>query len=248
MWLGAWVCLVCTSRWLLHRKWSVQYRCQYFTIHSSISECDRQCETRNAQPEIGTDGSSQTRRNPLVDGYGSGFGLPRVSWSVFWPGLEPNWSVFGVQTRTAGGLPGPVANTSSILEGQKANIYESASMAECHQPVSESTVISGHSRHHRLQPYETPPVRPYKTYPLQPYKTSPLRPYKTSPLWPYETHLSLRPVYATLPPHATLCGARKQTNKQTWCATCDFHSSLLKTLLEWAGKEYYRSLRMAIHR
>jgi hypothetical protein len=35
----------------------------------------------------------------------------------------------------------------------------------------------------------------------------------------------------------------KQTNKQS-----DSHSSLLKTLREWAGKEYYRCLRMAIHR
>jgi len=37
----------------------------------------------------------------------------------------------------------------------------------------------------------------------------------------------------------------KQTNKQT---QCNSHSSLLQTLSDkWAGKEYYRSLRMAIH-
>jgi hypothetical protein len=37
----------------------------------------------------------------------------------------------------------------------------------------------------------------------------------------------------------------KQTNKQT---NCNSHSSLFKTLRgKWAGKEYYRSLRMAIH-
>jgi len=38
----------------------------------------------------------------------------------------------------------------------------------------------------------------------------------------------------------------KQTKEQT---NCNFHSSLLKTLRgKWAGKEYYRSLRMGIHR
>ena len=88
------------------------YQCQHLTISSSISECDHKCETRNTEPEIGPDGSSQTRRNPRVDGYGSGFGPPRVSGSGFWPGLEPNRPVCAVQTRTAGRLPGPVANTN----------------------------------------------------------------------------------------------------------------------------------------
>ena len=87
------------------------YQCQYFTINSSISECDHKYETRNAEPEIGTDGSSQTWRNLPVDGYGSGVGLPRVSGSGFLMVLEPNRPGFAVQTRTAGGLPGPVANT-----------------------------------------------------------------------------------------------------------------------------------------
>jgi len=63
--------------------------------------------------EIGTDRSSQTRRNPRVDGYGSRFGPPTVSGSGFWKGLEPNRPVFVVQTQAAGGLPGPVANTTS---------------------------------------------------------------------------------------------------------------------------------------
>ena len=93
------------------------------------------------------------------------------------------------------------------LKGPQGQYIWEWSTAECHQPVSESTVISGNTRHHRLQPYETPPLRPYKT--------SPLWPYKTSPLQPYEAHLRLSPVYATLPPLATLCGARNKTNKQT---------------------------------
>jgi hypothetical protein len=71
-------------------------------------------KTRKGEPETGTDGSSQTRQTPRVDGYGYGFGLPRRSRPGFWTGLEPNQTVFPVQTRTPGGLPGPVANTSSL--------------------------------------------------------------------------------------------------------------------------------------
>jgi len=67
--------------------------------------------TRNTEPVIWTDGSSQTPQNPRVDGYGSGFGLPRRCGSGFWTVLEPNWTVFPVRTRTAGGYPWPVANT-----------------------------------------------------------------------------------------------------------------------------------------
>ena len=103
--------MFCTSRRLICRKRTVTYHGQYFTINSRISECDHQSETRNAEPESGTDGSSQTRRNPRVDGYGSRFRPPRVCGLGFWTVLEPNRPVFAVQTRTAGGLPGPVANT-----------------------------------------------------------------------------------------------------------------------------------------
>jgi len=112
MWLSAWVCLFRTSRLLICRKWTGTYQCHYYPINSSISECDHQCDTRNAEWEIGTDGSRQTRRNPQVDGYGSCVAPPREGGSGFWTGLEPNWPVFLVQTRSAGGLPGPVANTN----------------------------------------------------------------------------------------------------------------------------------------
>jgi len=71
-------------------------------------------KTRNTEPQIGTDGSSQTRQNPQVDGYGSGFGPPRRCGSGFWTVLEPNQTGFPVRTRTAGGLPGPVANTATM--------------------------------------------------------------------------------------------------------------------------------------
>jgi len=112
MWLGAGVCLFCTSRRLVCRKSTVQYKCQYYTINSSICECDHKCETRNAEPEIGTDGSTRTRRNPQVDWYGYWFGPPWVSGLGLRPGLDPNQPVFAVQTRTTRGLPGPIANTS----------------------------------------------------------------------------------------------------------------------------------------
>jgi len=68
--------------------------------------------TRKREPEIGPDGSSQTLQNPWVDGYWYGFGPPRSCGSGFWTVLEPNQNVYPVQTRTAGGLPVPVANTS----------------------------------------------------------------------------------------------------------------------------------------
>jgi len=119
MWLGAWVCLLRTSRRLTRREWTVTYQWQYFTITSSISECDHKCETRNAQPEIGTDGSSQTLRNREVDGYRSRFGAPGVSGLGFWMGLELNQPIVVVQTRTADGLAGPVANTNDQNTGSE---------------------------------------------------------------------------------------------------------------------------------
>jgi len=68
--------------------------------------------TRNAQPEIGTNESSPTQQNPRVDRYRSGIGPPGGSSSGFSTGLKPNRHVCTVRTRTAGGLPGPVANTT----------------------------------------------------------------------------------------------------------------------------------------
>jgi len=113
----------------------VTYHGQYFTINSRISECDHKYETRNAEPEIGTDGSSQTRRNPLVDGYGSGFGPPRVRGLGFWMVLEPNRPVFVVQTRTAGGLPGPVANTKYSVFNKWKKVWEAGSLEKKHRSI-----------------------------------------------------------------------------------------------------------------
>jgi len=83
MWVVAWACFIGTSRRLIRWIRSVQYQCQYFTIHSSICECDCTCETRNAEPDIGTDGSSQNPRNQRIDGYGTGLASKELARRVF---------------------------------------------------------------------------------------------------------------------------------------------------------------------
>jgi len=75
---------------------------------------------RKLEPGIGTDVSSLTGQIPWVAGYRSEVGPQRESrWGV-WMGLELNWTVLAVQTRTTCSIPGPIANTS-------------------HQPFSKST-------------------------------------------------------------------------------------------------------------
>ena len=71
-------------------------------------------KTTNAEPEIGHNGLCQTRQNQGVNGYGARCGPPRSSGSGFWTVQDPNRTDFLVQTRTAGGLPGPVANTIGV--------------------------------------------------------------------------------------------------------------------------------------
>jgi len=67
--------------------------------------------TWKATLEIGPDWCSQTRQTPPVEGYAAGFGPRRCSGSGSWMVLEPNWTVFLVQTQTTRGLPGPGSNT-----------------------------------------------------------------------------------------------------------------------------------------
>jgi len=89
-------------------------------------------KNRNAELEIGPVGSSQTGQNPQVDGYGAGLGLPRSSGWGFWTGLEPNRTVFPVQTWTTCGLPGPIANTRDNPYQQPYNLSRSASKQRVH--------------------------------------------------------------------------------------------------------------------
>jgi len=101
--------------------------------------------------------SDQTRRNPQVDEYGSGFGPPRDTGSGFWPCLEPNRPVFALQTRSTGGLPGPVANT--IHSGPHTTFSRLSCLASKQKPgqinisgVDWTTSKSNYSN--RQMPYE----------------------------------------------------------------------------------------------
>jgi hypothetical protein len=59
--------------------------------------------------------------------------------SSFWPGLVPNRPVIVVQTLAAGGLPGPIANTS--LEAREGPIL-SAGMLKWWNDKAESLGVS----------------------------------------------------------------------------------------------------------
>jgi len=121
-----------------------EYRCTIVNIlgstvrylHATINRA-----TLNAKPEFGPDGSSQTRRNPQVDWYGAGIGLPRSRGSSFWTVLDQNRTVFPVQTRTAGRLPRRVANTStrcSALLLSTKSLHRSISSRHTHNWFSQS--------------------------------------------------------------------------------------------------------------
>jgi len=68
--------------------------------------------TRNIKANIVPDRSIQTRQNPMVEGYRPRIRPPRCNGLCFRLVPKSNWTVFPVQTQTAGGLPGHVANTS----------------------------------------------------------------------------------------------------------------------------------------
>jgi len=66
------------------------------------------------EPEIETNGSSQTQQNLRVDWHGSGFCPHRCRGLGFCTGLEQNRTIVAVRTVTAGRLPGPIANSSDV--------------------------------------------------------------------------------------------------------------------------------------
>ena len=84
----------------------------WLTVEYPNATIDR--KTWKAELDIGTDRSSQTWQNPWVDWYWSGFGPPWGNRLGFWTGLEPNRSIVEVQTRTAGRLPGLIADTGHL--------------------------------------------------------------------------------------------------------------------------------------
>ena len=97
------------SQYIKQRQWCTEVNILQLSVGYLNETVNR--TTRIPEPEFGTDGSNHTRRYPRVDGYGSEFGSPRRSSWGFWTGLEANWTIFVIQTPTAGRLPGRVDNT-----------------------------------------------------------------------------------------------------------------------------------------
>jgi len=97
------------GQYIQERQWHTKVNTVQLAVGYLNATINR--KTWIPQPEIGTDGSSQTLRQQQVLGYGSWFGPQRCSGAGLKTGLEPNRTVFVVLTSTACGLPGPVANT-----------------------------------------------------------------------------------------------------------------------------------------
>ena len=112
---------------------------------SSISKCDRKCETRNAEPEIGTDGISHTRWDKGANGYWSAFARKRVTRSGFWTRSEPNRPFLEHQTRNAHDWPGPVANT---IHGQyvKCRCHHTCKWVSTECPQSVNSALTEHQQ------------------------------------------------------------------------------------------------------
>jgi len=94
------------------RKWQCSDILDILQLAVGFLNATINWKTWNTGLEIGPDGSSQTQRDTPVARFGAVFGPPRSSRLCVWTVLEPNRSVVPVQTRIAGGLPGPVANTT----------------------------------------------------------------------------------------------------------------------------------------
>ena len=101
-------------QWNKYREWCTKVNILHITL--TYLTMTRNRKTRKWEPEIGTNGPSQTPHNPQCDRYRFRFGLPRSSGPGFWTGLEPNPTVFPVQTLTTRRLPKPVANTRQDIQ------------------------------------------------------------------------------------------------------------------------------------
>jgi hypothetical protein len=86
------------------------YRSCHDTIRTHILNCSQSCRNRI----FGTAVRFQPGQIPAVLCSGRITTRQDKSGSGFWPVLEPNRTEPQVKTRTAGGLPGPVANTSYV--------------------------------------------------------------------------------------------------------------------------------------
>jgi len=95
-------------QWNKYREWHTKANIMHITLTYMTATINR--KTRKGEPDTDTDRASQTQHDPQDDRYGCQFGPPIGSGSGFWRGLEPNQTVFPVQTRTAGGLPAPITH------------------------------------------------------------------------------------------------------------------------------------------
>jgi len=97
------------GRWIRRGQWGTKVDILRLAVGYQNATINR--KPRNTEPEIGTYMSSQTRKSLLVGWYGTKFSPPRCSRSGCWTVLQLNWTVFEVQTQTAGVSPGPIAHT-----------------------------------------------------------------------------------------------------------------------------------------
>jgi len=96
------------------RKWQCSTIVNILQLTVRYLNATINIKTQNVEPEIEPNGCSWMRRNLRVDGYAAGFGPPRSSRASLWTVPDLNWTVFLVQTRTTGGLPGRVGNTNPV--------------------------------------------------------------------------------------------------------------------------------------
>ena len=124
------------SRFIPKGQWCTKVNILRLAVEYLNATVNR--NTRSTGTEIGSDRSSEARQDPRVDRYGSGFGPTRCSASGFWTVPESN------RTRTAGGLPGPFANTRWHRSMPRGDIWYGQRQCEpfvkCSLPHSQKWV------------------------------------------------------------------------------------------------------------
>jgi len=83
-------------QYIKNRQWYAKVNIVWLEVRNLHATINR--KTWRPEPESET------------DDYQSGLGPPRTSWSTLWMILPLNRTVYAIETRTAGGLPGPVSN------------------------------------------------------------------------------------------------------------------------------------------
>jgi len=86
------------------RNWQWRAKVNILRLAAGYLNATMNWKLRNTEPEIGTDGSSQTRHHLQINGYRSGIGRPWYCGSEFWRFLNRTELFFRSE-------PGSVANT-----------------------------------------------------------------------------------------------------------------------------------------